>query len=257
MVDFAAIDKRIRLVSQLNKGVSAARNTGIFCAKADYILFVDSDDTIVIDTVEKLYQRAKATDAEIVIGKVTICYSDGQKALFFPRPEDLNEIDTIKGDICYNRLVRATAFPPLVYLFFIQKEYLEKKQLLFKEGIIHEDELWCTKAILLANRVSLINFNYYHYKGREGSIMQSSHPVYRAQCCFIVSKDLDAFASFYPFSYETKGWIYVMIFNYYHHISILLDFDKKDSSFCMNYYQIIDIIFNKFIHDSTSMTLKF
>lgn len=50
MQRYALSDVRIHIVSQSNKGVSAARNYGLSVAQGDYILFVDSDDTILPDT---------------------------------------------------------------------------------------------------------------------------------------------------------------------------------------------------------------
>lgn len=49
---YAKTDARIRIISQSNRGVSAARNLGLSVAEGDYVLFVDSDDTILPDALE-------------------------------------------------------------------------------------------------------------------------------------------------------------------------------------------------------------
>lgn len=49
---YAKTDARIRIIPQSNRGVSAARNLGLSVAEGDYVLFVDSDDTILPDALE-------------------------------------------------------------------------------------------------------------------------------------------------------------------------------------------------------------
>ncbi len=64
---FAAKDKRIQLVSQVNSGVSAARNRGLSLAVGEYLLFVDADDELPKTAVEHLL-KAAGPDADLVIG---------------------------------------------------------------------------------------------------------------------------------------------------------------------------------------------
>lgn len=56
---YAAEDGRFRVISQENRGVSAARNRGMAEAQGKYIGFVDADDWISPDFYEKLYQAAR------------------------------------------------------------------------------------------------------------------------------------------------------------------------------------------------------
>lgn len=63
-------DSRFKLYSRENQGVSATRNYGVEISSGDYIYFIDGDDTIPIDAMQKLYTAALEKDADIVIGKM-------------------------------------------------------------------------------------------------------------------------------------------------------------------------------------------
>ena len=65
---FAQSDSRIKAVHQKNSGVAAARNNGLRMAQGEYILFVDSDDTISPLGMERLVKKAIASDLDIAYG---------------------------------------------------------------------------------------------------------------------------------------------------------------------------------------------
>lgn len=58
-------DKRIRIITTKNQGLSLSRNKGIENAKGQYIYFVDSDDFIELDTIEYLYKMSKEYNSDI------------------------------------------------------------------------------------------------------------------------------------------------------------------------------------------------
>lgn len=65
--DIAGKDERIKVIHQQNMGVSGARNTGIDCAKGDYILFVDADDKAEKQLISTLLDDCKKNGADIAI----------------------------------------------------------------------------------------------------------------------------------------------------------------------------------------------
>lgn len=61
-------DQRVRCIEQSNRGLSGARNTGLECIHSEYVAFVDADDYVSDDFVQKMMQVAMESDADIVQG---------------------------------------------------------------------------------------------------------------------------------------------------------------------------------------------
>lgn len=76
--DLAKTDPRIKVIHQKNMGASAARNTGIDTARGKYVLFVDSDDDVREDYLEKMVQCMES-DAGIDLVVSGVCYNKLQK----------------------------------------------------------------------------------------------------------------------------------------------------------------------------------
>lgn len=81
--EWAKKDNRIQVIHKENNGLGMARNTGIENASGEYILFIDSDDYIALDTIERVMEKAKQTDADMIMygsysvdkeGNIRNCY---------------------------------------------------------------------------------------------------------------------------------------------------------------------------------------
>ena len=241
MNNYSIRDDRVVVLSQSNNGVSAARNAGLKVAKGKYILFVDSDDFIRNDAVEILCRQAILTNAEIVLGNVYFCYPDGKQNPH-PRYQHVTILSNhlvLSGEKCFSQLSEVDAFPPLVYLYFTKHAFIRKHQMLFEEGIVHEDELWCDKALIYAQRVSVMDFFYYFYRLREGSIMHSDNKKYSVYSSIRVVNSLEAFAAELKRKKEFVkiiGYVYVRIFCMYYFICQLLQEMKENTNEYATYF---------------------
>ena len=70
---FSHIDKRIKVIYQPNKGTAAARETGLKNATGEWIAFVDSDDTLPLQAIEKLLSSVLQYKSQISIGTFSLC----------------------------------------------------------------------------------------------------------------------------------------------------------------------------------------
>lgn len=228
---FAKQDSRIRIITQHNSGVSVARNNGIRSATGKYILFVDSDDTILPNAIEVLYNKAIETTSNLIIGNVKHILVNGKESIIYKRKAELYKQTSISGEECYVNLMDEKTFPPLVYLFFMERQIIIKNKIFFREGIIHEDELWCVKAMLAAQKVTVIDFCFYNYFQRNGSLMNSNNKEFRVKSLFIVAKELNKIAN--KLKNENKieivGCIYMKIFGLYFFINELLLYIEKST----------------------------
>ena len=71
--EYAQKDVRIRVIHKENGGLSSARNAGIEACRSEYITFVDSDDFLVADMIEKLLKAAQNEEADIVACRFIRC----------------------------------------------------------------------------------------------------------------------------------------------------------------------------------------
>lgn len=65
--EYAVKDSRIKVIHKVNGGVSSARNVGLDVAKGEWICFVDSDDLIEADYMQKMYEAAINNNSDFIM----------------------------------------------------------------------------------------------------------------------------------------------------------------------------------------------
>ena len=153
---------------EYNRGLSAARNTGIKAATGEYLYFLDSDDTIVTDAIETLLKLfIRYPDIAFAQGNILSENGDissyGLKAHI---PEYTNNHDDIYRimlseitTVAWNRLIR--------------RDFVLKHNLYFPEGYFTEDMYWGYFISKHANAIAFTHKGIYVYYINEGSSNQS------------------------------------------------------------------------------------
>ena len=147
-----------------NKGLSAARNTGIRNSTGEYLYFLDSDDEITHDCIETLVAQVGTWYPDMVVGDYSVQGSDN----FYPPLRMGTSVITGKQHVL-NAYVRGKIYV-MAWNKLVQRNFILSNNLFFKEGLIHEDCLWSFQCACHANKLAVIKHITYYYKIRENSI---------------------------------------------------------------------------------------
>lgn len=169
---YALSDGRIEVIHKKNGGLSDARNCGLEQAKGDYVLFVDSDDTIDKDACERFVECLKQASVDIVVGECREVHSRG---MFFQAHTNLYPGTIYSAKEYMISAISAGQFYCPAWLNLYRKEFLIQNKLKFEFGILHEDMEWTPKAFLCKPTVSYLQGAFYNYIIRDGSITQSKN----------------------------------------------------------------------------------
>jgi len=158
-------DFEITLIShQFNKGLSASRNTGLKIATGDYVFFLDSDDTIASSCINDLIEPTYKSSFDIIAGDYKIVSPHKSVSL----------LNLDSGAINGNGNIMSCFSNGKCYLMawnkLFNRQFLLANNLLFKDGILHEDILWSYQLACCAKSMYIVKKETYFYLIREGSI---------------------------------------------------------------------------------------
>lgn len=158
-----------------NRGLSATRNTGTDAATGDYIFYLDSDDELTPDCIEKLTSPVIIDSRiEMVIGNYAIRSYDGvvtpsDQRIMQGKEKHLMSSEEIRD--CY---LGKKDFYGYAWNKLIRKDILARNQIKFKEGQLFEDNLWTFYLMKFLCNLYVIPDVTYIYNIRPGSITTNS-----------------------------------------------------------------------------------
>ena len=204
-------DNRIKIIDKENGGLSSARNAGMKIAEGEFISFIDSDDWVNSEMLEKLYKNIMALNTDISICAVNL-YDETLKKndsanpyfslgyfdeTFDNRAFSYEDVKPFLTDVCvmaWNKLYR--------------KSFLDRVDAKFPDGLIFEDGPFFFSIFFKTQKVSVVRDRLYNYRiNREGSIVQKGGKKFldiidAVELMFNSIKDL-------PFFDEIKNEFYI------------------------------------------------
>ncbi len=176
LAEYAARDSRVRVITQENGGPGAARNTGMEQADGEYLIFLDSDDWVEPNFLEKMVTLAVKTGAD-----VTICRAvefDTETGRELPSEWTL-KIQYLPGKSFGPRDIAEHIFQ-FTYGWpwdkLCRTEFVRKAGLQYPEFPNSEDLVFVFQSLALADRLTVLSDVLIHHRvNRGGSVSNSRH----------------------------------------------------------------------------------
>lgn len=176
---------RVKVINQVNKGVSAARNAGIEGSTGEWLMFVDGDDWIEPDMIEVMLGLAEAKRCDVCVSGYCsekpgciIEYSFNKLSGYILTPED--KVDLFMSHLLETkRLCGYNENVPLSSQCFklYHKDLFKNNNIRFKDGVIFgEDLLFSMYVLRHAERVVLCAGAFYHYRLNPASAVNAYAP---------------------------------------------------------------------------------
>ena len=142
------------LEHEINKGLPAARNTGLQVATGKYVFHCDSDDFIELDMLEKLYRKAVETDADIVWCDWYLSFEKNER--YMKQPDYDIPMEALKG-------ILSGAMKYNVWNKLVKRSLYVENQISFPEGYGMGEDMTMIRLFACAQKVAYLPEAFYHY----------------------------------------------------------------------------------------------
>jgi len=199
---YAVQDRRIRVIHQVNAGVSAARNAGLEAATGDWLMFVDGDDVLPVDVLVRYEELISHHPHDVYFmnrpmrfeeSPSEVCEGDGHIVSSSARGADMLKLENRLPGFPFVRLLRRSLFGTMR----------------FPVGVpMMEDYLTLFDNLAVPARFAQVDLRSYCYRERGGSASHS-FPVGRARSIFeIYSRVYDIMRDRLGVSAEDSTWYF-------------------------------------------------
>lgn len=250
-----------------NHGASYARNIGIDLATGDYILFVDSDDSLADNTFSTLLTVMETTHCDIILWGLTKDYCNGGSVAYSPQLNSGQEEQTIEKIILDLKVNRENFY----YFGFVcnklyKKAIIEAYNIRFRDKLnIGEDEVFAMEYCTHIHSIYVLDKSLYNYKILNSSltfkrkklseyIMLAEYILQYKECW--KSQNLRSFDTIRAFQFAIRGYFensFISVFTNQRLKHILLETQIESSN--PLYFQYKGL-FSKYILNTKSRIIR-
>lgn len=218
---YLAMDSRIRVFKQKNKGVSSARNKGIFLAKYDYISFLDCDDIWCNNFFDQEVYNLLDKGFDIIGFTYSIAnYNLTRIKKINVEPKELINCEKLENILYYNGRSHSS---------FIYKTELIKENNIYIYGSRNEDNIFRDSCLYKAQKIKYISKNMFLYRNNPYSVTH---------------KNIDVDILY-------KG----IISNWFKFVEWLLQFEDENSKVVEHYKNLISLTIFEMIQAKSKLKL--
>ncbi len=162
--EFAQSDPRFRVLHQKKQTAGVARNNGLAAAQGDYVIFLDADDFFRTDMIEKLYEQAIKSSADIVLCKLVEYHNETKKT---------SAADySLRVNLLPGKIFSSTDIPEDIFQItypgpvnkLLRRAFLSQEHLAFQPLPNTEDVFLTEIALCLAKKITYVDDVFYYYR---------------------------------------------------------------------------------------------
>ena len=165
-------NKSIKVISQENKGISEARNTGLKNAVGEFILFVDSDDYLELNCIARSVETIINDRSEIVIFNYTKVFNGGIVGNNYSLGI-IQETNEVKPGTFFCELMLKNILQGYAWNKLFKRIRLLEDEFSFESGRLVEDYYPIFKVLSTSKRISYLEESLYNYRQRDNSLVNT------------------------------------------------------------------------------------
>lgn len=165
--DLIESHRNIKVIEQDNKGLSAARNIGLTKATGKFVIFVDSDDYLIENSVKGLLNIALDSNADLIVADYIVQANETTTTIKIYKAEFTSQKIKSGSELFLEDLKLRDYF---IWRTIYKRDFLIEQNISFIEGITFEDSPFTIECYLKAEKCVRISYPFYVYRRRHGSL---------------------------------------------------------------------------------------